>query len=58
MGAFKISDILGIKKPINTCKFVHIPRAVHKLRKDRKSPKLSPLAELDALCKQDMKAEL
>lgn len=49
--------LLGIKKTTNTSRSVHIPRAVHMLRKDLKGPKLSPPADIEALRKEEVKAK-
>lgn len=49
--------LLGIEKVTNAGRSVHLPRTVHMIKKDLKGPKLSPLADLEVLCKQEVKAK-
>lgn len=39
------------------CRVVHIPQAVCMFRKDLKRPKLSPVVDLEALKKEEIKAK-
>lgn len=50
----KLQNILKLQ---NISKARHMFRTVHNLRKDPQTPTLSPLVDLEVLCKQQLKAK-